>query len=148
MRIFFAYAINPDSPKFSPLPSAATILHPSFCSLLPANQFERGKGEIERWLSKISAQQTPVPIQNTASQSNMFGRLAAEQRQTTLNSVQSHTKYVKHFCKYVLISLFCSIVTLRLLLQLKLMIRTHFGQQTKIGFKILQQLHSKFFLLL
>lgn len=79
LRRRFAYAIDKDSLKFSPILASGTILNPKICALLPKDLFDAGKKEIERWFFRIQTStvlENPVPINSSMP----FDRLAAKQR--------------------------------------------------------------------
>lgn len=76
LRKYFAYALDPNSSDFSPILSAATILNPGLCSLLPPNLFNEGKNEIKKWFKRVPSQSTTVSTPIVTN--NPFGRLAAQ----------------------------------------------------------------------
>lgn len=74
IRRRFAYAIDENSVKFMPILSAATMLHPNYCNLLPDNLFETGKKELKVWINRVPPQEQAAP--NSVRQSTPFNRLS------------------------------------------------------------------------
>lgn len=77
LRRRFAKIIDPTSSNFSPLYSAATLIHPDFFSLLPEELVIAGKAEIGRWISRLPTDELS-PL-TTKPVSSRFSRLAAQQ---------------------------------------------------------------------
>jgi hypothetical protein len=121
LRQRFSYAIDPKSPKFSPLLSAASILHPKICPLLPPELVIAGTAEIGRWIANLPPSQTQVAV--TPIQSNRFRRLAS-QRSSVIGLNYSWKRY---FYNYII-----SLMTSFLLVLLMTIRRLHW-RQTMLG---------------
>lgn len=89
MRKYFGYAIDVNASKFSPLLSAATILHPKYVYFLEDDSvkalFEAGTIEIEQWIKRIPANTSEIP----SIQSTRFNRLAAKRLASASNQNSS-----------------------------------------------------------
>lgn len=91
VRTRFAYAIDPNSEKFSPILSAATILNPEFFPMIPPYLFDAGKQEVERWFKRIPNDETQIVTQPV--QYNRLSRLAAQNNKAAFNPDTSFKRY-------------------------------------------------------
>jgi len=91
VRRRFAYAIDQKFSKFSPILSAATILHPKFCLLLPKDLFEAGKNEIGKWIMRIPTRDIPAPTPSI--QSGPFARLSQQQARSVPTATTPWNRY-------------------------------------------------------
>lgn len=93
IRQRFAYAIDPDSMKFMPVFSSATILNPELYALLLDELFNAGKEEIKVWINRLPPQQA---VQTPVRQQAMFSRLS-NQRLANVNTERSSNRFVNSY---------------------------------------------------
>lgn len=93
LRRRFAYSLDSNSDTFMPIFSAATILNPEFCALLPEDLFNAGREEIKVWINRIPSK---TSIQAPIRQSIMFSRLPI-QRLSSGQNERSSIRFVKFY---------------------------------------------------